>query len=568
MTAPVSCPVEDLVPGDIVHLRPGSMVPADLRLLSADDLELSEATFSGRPVPVTKSAAAEHADRNNRRHICYCGTHVLRGGGIGVVFATGARTRLGEMARRTSPHRPPGPFEKGVREVSMALLAFMVALVPTVFFLNGILKGNWTEAFLFGLAAAIGLTPELLPMMVNVNLARAAGVLARRGVITRTLPAVQELGSIDVLCVEPAGGGIRSEGATSSTPDLVRMLAEAREEGVEIRLLTEEPVGSLEALRESLGLTRAAVLDGSEVASLADEVLAERCGQTFLFAGLAPSDKARVVTALQSEGHRVGFLGGGANDANALRAADVGIVQTGAADLALDCAGVVLTTREPEALAAAMAEGRTAFGNILKYIKITASSNLGNAVSVVVASLLLPFLPIKAVLLLVQNLLYDLTQFFLPWDRVDASFRKVPRAWSADSLVRFMLVFAPVSCVFDLLTFGVLWWGVGARTPKEAPLFHTGWFSVGLLTQLMIVHVLRTGKPLWQSPPATAPLFLATLMAAAVGLILPHLPLASSLGFSILPAWFYVWLALVLCAYAATAEVVKRWYVARTGQWL
>ncbi len=557
--APVAVAVEDLVPGDIVHLRAGDMVPADLRLLSCDGLEVSEVIFTGRSGTIKKSATSLGEFASMVSNICYFGTHVASGTGTGVVFATGSRTLLNKLTHREERKRLPGPFEHGIKHVSLALLSFMAVLVPVVFLINGALKGNWTEALLFGLAAAIGLTPELLPMIVNVNLARAATALSRRGVIFRFLPAVQELGSIDVLCLDPA----------SLSGRVAEDLHELRRSGVQVSLITAEPLIQVLPLAQSAGVCTTKPLIGEEVSRMSDEELSERIKSTELFAEMTPVDKARVVTAFRNNGVcRVGFFGHGADDANALRNADVGIVASSAAALSRECAEVVLSGQGLAVLVEAIQEGRTAFGNILKYIKITASSNLGNAVSVVLASLMLPFLPMRPVQLLAQNLLYDLTQFLLPWDRVDASFRHRPRAWSADSIIRFMLVFGPVSCVFDLLTFVVIWWGLGAQSPEQAALFHTGWFTVGLLTQLMIVHVLRTGKPVWQSPPATAPVFLATLLAALVGLALPHTPLASVLGLTVFPSWFLGWVAFVLLAYATTAELVKRWYVHKTGQWL
>lgn len=557
--APVAVALEDLVPGDIVHLRPGDMVPADLRLLSCDGLEVSEVIFTGRSAAVRKSAASPGECAPPVSNLCYFGTHVAQGAGMGVAFATGARVRLKGLAHREEQELPQGPFALGVKKVSFALLGFMAVLVPVVFFINGALKGNWTEALLFGLAAAIGLTPELLPMIVNVNLARAATALSRRGVIFRSLPAVQELGSMDVLAVEARSMGGGKKWDFEALSDC----------GVRVCMLSADSLERAMSLSAESGLAAGMSMTGETLAGMSDEALAKKIETVRIFGDLSPLDKARVVRVLRAQGaHRVGFFGAGADDAKALREADVGIAHAHAADLARECADVVVTGEDPGVLVGAIQEGRTAFGNILKYIKITASSNFGNAVSVVLASFFLPFLPIRAVQLLAQNLLYDLTQFLMPWDRVDAEFRRRPQPWSADSIVRFMLVFGPVSCVFDLLTFAVLWWGMGAQTPEQAALFHTGWFTVGLLSQLMIVHVLRTGKPLWQSAPATVPVFWATVLAASVGLALPHTPLAPALGFVELPAWFFAWVLVVLVGYAVTAELAKRWYVRTTGQWL
>jgi Mg2+-importing ATPase len=732
--APFEVRVDELVPGDVVHLQTGDMVPGDLRLLSADGLQVSEATFTGESFPVSKQTGpALDADADaGANNLCFLGTHVVMGAATGLIYATGRNTRLGKMSGRAARTRRAGPFERGVSQVSVALLGVMAVILPTVFLLNGVLKGNWTEALLFGLAAAIGLTPELLPMIVNFNLARAATLLARFGVLVRSLPSVHDLGSMDILCLDktgtltldqpefagafPAKGesdhellaaaainsmlqlsargsldeaierewhlrgpkparlaqakagevpfdhergrvsvvvlepndkrgllvckgapekildvcdSVEGGGRGSLTPQLredllgrlaellagghrvlgvakkylgreetseptslleegmeflgfvafrdpvredsAETLRELRESGLQLRLLTGDHPEVAKAVGHSTGFRTERILTGAEVAALDDALLAQQVGVVEIFARLSPVDKARVVAACRAAGggdHRVGYVGDGANDAQALREADVGIAGEGAADLSREASDVMLTSPGLAALPLAVTSGRTAFANMLKYIKITASSNFGNALSVVLASFLLPFLPMRAVQLLAQNLLYDIAQFLMPWDRVDASFTAKPRAWSADSILRFMFVFGPLSCVFDLLTFAMLWWGFGVGASGNTELFHTGWFTVGLLTQLVIVLVLRTERSPFFRHPAAFPVLIATLLAAAVGLVLPYSELSSALGFVALPVSFYAWVAAVLVGYILSAEWVKRRYLHRTGQWL
>lgn len=721
-------PVENLVPGDVVHLTPGDMVPADLRLLSAQGLEISETTFTGESFPVSKTARSLPSGEDSPKtgesaNLCYLGTHVVRGGGIGVILKTGRRTRMGRSSTQLYRPAPESDFQRGVRHVSWLLLSFMAALVPTVLLLNGLFLGNWTEALLFALAVAVGLTPELLPVMVNVNLARAARTLARRGLIIKNLSAVHSLGAMDVLCMDKTGTLTQDEpqltavldGRGIEAPQILTMAAlNARWEGSlhgpldqeilrradtlpqgvkrgevpfdhdrkvvsviwqadgnkknpllickgaaevvlehctqwldkeQIRELSHEDrelcIRQLEALQrqggrvigvatkelrktsiawgkkeeremtflgflvfqdplkegvqESLrqlielgvrpllltgdhpapalaaasaaGLPSGSVVVGNELEKMPEMEARRVLAEASVLARLTPLDKARVVRLLRMNGHRVGFLGDGANDANALREADVGVVTRSGADLAKATGEIIITGKDLSVLGEGIREGRIAFGNILKYIKITASSNFGNAFSVVLASLVLPFLPMRAVQLLVQNLLYDLLQFCVPWDRVDRDFRDRPRPWSADSVGRFMLVFGPLSSVFDLATFAFLWFIVGANSVADQAIFQSGWFLVGILTQVFIFFVLRTGGlPFWVER-ASPPVALAGILVAGVALILPWTPLGAWFGFVSLPPWYLLWVGIILLSYGTSAQIAKVLYRRKCGSW-
>ena len=722
-------PIEDLVPGDCLHLSSGDMVPADLRLLSASGLQISETTFTGESFPVHKEARTNDEDSEESPSLCYMGTHVVQGTGIGVVITTGHRTRLGGISDKLRRDRPKTVFDRGVEKVSWMLLGFIAVLGPLVFFINGALKGDWTSALLFALAVIVGLTPGLLPVIVNINLARAALALSRSGLIIKELSAIHSLGAIDILCTDKTGtltmdtpefmraaaplrgdcseafnhayfnalfqGSLRStldqellrhadladlraeaknmrllgeipfdyerrrvsvilhraeatnallvsKGAPeavldvcthytsdqgnialdeSSRRDIWRHLislqhggtrvlgvaskdipvaarslapeaeaamtflgfvifrdplkldsretiARLREAGATVKILTGDHPESAEEAARNAGLETRRVLTGEQIAAMNDETLRLAATEATVFARLSPLQKARIVGALRAEGHCVGFLGDGANDANALREADVGIVTDTSADLARESAQIIMVKKNLETLLAGIDQGRTASGNILKYIKITFSSNFGNVFSVLVASVVLPFLPMRAIQLLVQNLLYDIAQVFLPWDRVDERFRAHPQPWSAESIARFMLVFGPVSSVFDLLTFAVLWFGFGANSPANQRLFQTGWFTVGLATQLLIVHVMRTEKvPLLQSR-ATTPVVIGTLFMLIIGLALPWVPLGQVLGFVHLPATYSLWVVFVVAAYLLTVQGVKYLYRQRIGGWL
>ena len=541
LATPVQVPIEDLVCGDVVYLRAGDMVPADIRILSSSALEVLDLNTTGEPSDL------QAVRQDTEPKLCWMGSHILAGEATGVIFATGSNTKSAQSTTRSQQKESASQFDIGVVRVSRLLLSLMGGLLPVVFLLTGILQGNWTEALVFALATAVGLTPELLPMLVNVNLARAARQMASQGVLFKSLPSVQELGAMDVLCLGPA--------VETSHPALRESLESI---GVSCLFLTRTPLSQMQDPKETwLSADALELLPDAEASALLNEAAG--------VAGLTPFDQARVVRLLRAAGRHVGFWGADPQDAPALREANLGITDEHAAEIARECAGLLLPSRDPTALLPAIDEGRRAFANMLKYIQITASSNLGNALSILIAALLLPFLPMRGLQLLVQNLLYDLAQFFLPWDRVDASFRQRPQAWSVRSIWRFMLVFAPLSSVFDLLTFAILWHGFGARTSEQVALFQTGWFTVGLLTQVLIVHFLRTADRPLHKHLASPIVLAASALAMGIGLALPYTPLADALGFVSLPGLFYAWVAIVLFGYAWTALLVKRWYVRRFG---
>ncbi|PWU06180.1 MAG: magnesium-translocating P-type ATPase [Verrucomicrobia bacterium] len=711
----IAISVEDLVPGDVVHLSAGDMVPADLRLLSASHLQISESTFTGDSFPVHKEARV--AEEDSTSNLCYKGTHVVGGTGIGVVVKTRSFTRLGRISKNLRRTRPKNAFERNVEQVGWMLIGFIAVIGPLIFLLNGAIKNDWPGALLFSLAVAVGLTPEFLPVIVNANLTRGALVLARRGLVIKELSAVHVLGAVDVLCTDKTGmltldvpqfvrttsvldnqqsdealsaaqlnahfqGSLRSSldrelarnfelcGAAGGNdafqfigeipfdherrrisvvlrnknhdqsflfckgdPEAVlaacssyryagmqrplceksrtmihrhflsiqqgelSVLGVAQKEwsssqmspheeremvllgfvvfrdpfnadfqqtidqlsnaGVQLKILTEGyPEPAIEGLRK-VGLIAVEVLLGDQIEKMNDAALRLCVCQTTIFARLTSLQKARIVRILREAGYCVGFLGNGANDANALREADVGIASSTSADLARECAQVILLKKDPDMLLAGIDQGRIATGNILKYIKCTFSSNFGNVFTILVASTILPFLPMRAIQLLVQNLLYDVAQIFLPWDHVDESFRAEPRQWSPLSIARFMLLFGPLSSVFDLITFSILWFFYGACSPEQAALFQTGWFVVGLSTQLFVVHILRTEKiPFFQSWGAS-PLLIATLVISCIALALPEMPFGKLLGFIHLPKTYYFWAAGIVLAYLLAAQIGK-----------
>ncbi|WP_445183348.1 magnesium-translocating P-type ATPase [Pseudonocardia sp. Cha107L01] len=752
-------PSQDVVPGDVVLLAPGDLVPADVRVLAAADLVVDQSTLSGEAVPVSKRVPAppRTAHHHWRRHpdrrqvapelvdapaLCFAGTSVVSGTATTVVIATGAQTYAGSIARHTtSAERPESSFDRGVRRVGWTLVRFMLVLVPIVLAVNGAVSGDWARAVMFAVAVAVGLTPEMLPVIVTTNLTRGAVRLARDKVIVKRLNAIQDLAATDVLCVDKTGTltedrvayahSIDPEGRpdgqaaeyaylalhfqtgprdrfdsaiatqladsadntkghpddrvsagaedllieafyqqvdeigfdpyrrratvvvrrepgehvliTKGDPDVVlarcthaaalgtvtefgpsdltrardvvaahakqgmRILAVAIKhcparyarygEGDEAGLMLVGFIGFVDPVGEGVAdAVRALSRHGVAVKVLTgdnEQVTAHVCAQVgvrvgeivtgrridatdntalralveshTVFAKLTPAHKVRIVAALREGGHVVGFLGDGVNDAPALCTADVGIAADTATDVAKDAADLILLEKDLGVIARGITEGRRTLGNTLKYVHITASSNFGNVLTVLAASVFLPFLPMLPIQLVVQNLLYDTAQLALPWDRVDPAYLRRPRQWDAGGLTRFMLAFGPLSSLFDMATFAVLWWVF--HTGTHPALFQTGWFVEGLCSQLLVVFVLRTAVLSWRGARPGRPVLLASLTVALVGLLLPLTALAGPLGMRPLPGGYLLWLAAVLLGYGLAAELAKRLYLRRRLPW-
>jgi Mg2+-importing ATPase len=733
-------PIQELVPGDVVHLSAGDLIPADVRLLSTKDLFVSQAALTGESLPVEKSAdvspeevqllLASRTSPLDLPNVCFLGTTVVSGIAQAVVVVTGSRTYLGSLAGHLIGRRAETAFDKGVRGVSWLLIRFMLAMVPVVFLINGLTKGDWTEAFMFGVAIAVGLTPEMLPMIVTANLARGAIAMSYRKVIVKRLPAIQNLGAIDVLCTDKTGtltqdkvvliqhldlegkeceevleyaylnsyfqtglknlldravlehenlvetrelakryiksdevpfdfqrrrmsvivheafrgkdllickgaveevlsvcsearvGGriipltseVREEVLrlrTAMNEDGLRVIAVAIKQvwsqpdkqytvadeqnltligfiafldppkesagpalaalarhGVTVKILTGDNELVARKVCKDVGLPAPRTLLGPQVEAMTEAELEEAVGETTLFARLNPSQKARIIAALKRKGHTVGFLGDGINDAPALREADAGISVDTAADIAKESADIILLEKSLMVLEEGVLLGRQTYGNTIKYIKMAASSNFGNVFSVLVASVWLPFLPMLAIHLLIQNLLYDISQIGIPFDHMDEEYLVKPRKWQINDLGRFMLLIGPISSIFDITTFCVMYFVFEANTPERQALFQSGWFVEGLLSQTLIIHMIRTAKVPFLQSVAAAPLLALTLCVMAVGVAVPYSPLGEAVGMVPLPAAYFPWLAATLLAYCLLAQVVKQWYIRRFGMWL
>ncbi|MBK5414371.1 magnesium-translocating P-type ATPase [Pseudomonas sp. TH31] len=726
----IELPIKQLVPGDLIVLSAGDMIPADCRVLSAKDLFVSQAAMTGESMPVEKFPRQQDRDTSNPLdldNILFMGTNVVSGAAIAVILTTGNSTYFGALAQRVSAtDRTPTSFQTGVNKVSWLLIRFMFVMAPLVLFINGFTKGDWMQALLFALSIAVGLTPEMLPMIVTSTLAKGAVFLSRKKVIVKRLDAIQNFGAMDVLCTDKTGTltqdkiflarhvdvwgeesddvlemaylnsyyqtGLKNlldvavlqhvevhrelEVATAfakvdevpfdfnrrrmsvvvaehdqqhhllvckgaveeilavctrvrhgendepltealltrirevtasfneeglrvvavaarhtskeqsvysladeqqmtligyvafldppkeSTAPALRALAE---HGIAVKVLTGDNELVTAKICREVGLEQQGLLMGRDVERMSDAELALAVETTNVFAKLTPSHKERIVRLLKGNGHVVGFMGDGINDAPALRAADIGISVDSAVDIAKEAADIILLEKSLMVLEEGVLEGRRTFANMLKYIKMTASSNFGNVFSVLVASAFIPFLPMLPMHLLVQNLLYDISQIAIPFDNVDAEMLKKPQRWQPADVGRFMLFFGPISSIFDITTFALMWYVFDANTPDHQTLFQSGWFVVGLLTQTLIVHMIRTPKiPFLQSRAAT-PLMVMTGIIMAVGIFLPMGPLAHYFKLQALPSLYFVFLPVILLAYMVLTQAVKGFYIRRFG---
>ena len=722
----VDVPIEQLVPGDIVLLSAGDMIPADLRLISAKDLFINQSTLTGEAMPIEKVAAAHAGTAEtpfDLPNICFMGSAVVSGIGCGVVVLTGPRTAFGVVANAIAEQRVLTSFDRGIARFTWLMLGFILVMAPLVFVINGLTKGNWLEALLFAVAVAVGLTPEMLPMIVTVNLAKGAMAMSRRKVIVKRLNAIQNFGAMNVLCTDKTGtltqdriilerhldirggdldrvieyaylnsfhqsglknlldvavlkhveleGGLkvkdrfqkidempfdferrrmsvvlgRDDGvhilvckgaveevfavckhyaiddetgplddshfaaamettaklnadgfrvvavafkempptqATYSVADEADLtllgyiafldppretsaaaIATLKASGVQVKILTGDNDIVTRKICDEVGLPVDRIALGSEMEKLSPDELASLAETVAVFAKVSPSQKAAIIDALHRKGHVVGFLGDGINDGPALKAADVGISVDSAVDIAKDSADIILLEKSLAVLGDGVIEGRKVFGNITKYIKMGASSNFGNMFSVLGASVILPFLPMTAIQVLTNNLLYDFSQTTIPTDNVDAEYLAVPRRWDIGNITKFVLFIGPISSIFDYVTYFTMLYVFNAW--NNPALFQTGWFVESLLTQTLIIHIIRTAKiPFLESRASTA-LITTTVIIAAIGIALPFSWLGGLLGFVPLPPTYWIALGLILPSYVVLTHFVKIWFIRRFG---
>jgi P-type Mg2+ transporter len=738
-------PLAELVPGDVIKLAAGDMIPADIRVLSCKDLFLTQASLTGESLPVEKFDLPEPSSAKSPielKNVCFLGTSAESGSASAIVVETGLKTYLGTMASAITQRQPPTSFDRGVASFTWLMIRFMAVMVPLVFFINGFSKHRWGEAFLFALAVAVGLTPEMLPMIVSVCLSKGAMLMSRKKVIVKRLNSIQNLGAMDVLCTDKTGtltmdhvvledycdvARQKDEGVLQmaflnshfqtglknvldravlqhvevhqdlhtaeyykvdeipfdfsrkimsvvvATPEGVHrlickgapesvftrcaqfelegdiypmdpvMLEDLKEEydklsadgfrvlaiayrdceskqvygkedeealilkgyiafldppkettaaaiaalqrhGIAVKVLTGDNELVSRKICAQVGLSLDHVLTGAAIDKMDDTQLATSAQNTTLFVRLSPLDKQRIIRALQKSGRVVGFLGDGINDSPALRAADVGISVDSAVDIAKEAADAILLEKSLLVLEDGVIEGRKVFANILKYVRMGASSNFGNMFSVLGASLWLPYLPMSPIKILTNNLLYDFSQVPIPTDEVDPEQVAKPRPWQMSEIARFILFIGPCSSIFDYTTYLMMWFifkcsNLGLMPPPElaarfahatianpdstyaAALFQTGWFVESLLTQTLIIHVIRTNKIPFIQSRASWQLIMTSSAIMLVGMWLPSSPIGGWLGLVPLPFNYWPLLLLTLLAYVGLTQLVKVWLV-------
>ncbi|WWU64251.1 magnesium-translocating P-type ATPase [Clostridium baratii] len=724
--------LQELVPGDIIYLAAGDMIPADVRIIRAKDLFVGQSALTGESEPVEKfggELSYEEAKDNNPlelNNLAFMGTNVISGSALALVITTGDGTYFGEIGKSLTGKKVKTNFDIGVNKVSFLLIKFMAIMVPIVFFLNGFTKGSWLQAFLFALSVAVGITPEMLPMIVTTNLAKGAYAMAKRKTVVKKLDSIQNFGSMDILCTDKTGtltqdkiilerhldingktddrvlrhgflnsyyqtglknlmdlaiidhaikygmkeleskyvkvdeipfdfsrkrmsvvlkdknskiqlitkgaieemldissyveddgkvlpltneirekiiktvNKLNSEGmrvigiaqktenqgreafSVNDEKDMVLMgymgfldppketttkaIKALKDYGVGVKVLTGDNEAVTACVCSQVGIKNKKILLGSEIENMDDSELQKKVEETDIFAKLSPNQKTRIVTSLRENGHTVGFLGDGINDAGAMRAADVGISVDTAVDIAKESADIILLEKDLMVLEGGVLEGRKTFGNIIKYIKMTTSSNFGNMLSVLVASAFLPFLPMLPIQILVLNLIYDISQIVIPWDNMDEDYLKVPRKWDASSIARFMVIFGPTSSIFDITTFLVMWFVYGcnsASNPHLVSLFNTGWFVESLWTQTLIIHMIRTKKIPFVQSRASSPVIAMTVIALIVGTIIPFTALGGALQMTELSTSYFGILIITVIAYMLLCQLVKKIYIGK-----
>ncbi|CAI3607820.1 Magnesium-transporting ATPase [Clostridium neonatale] len=735
--------LEEVVPGDIIYLAAGDMIPADLRILVAKDLFVAQSALTGESEPVEKCFEPminEAQTPLECTNIGFMGTNVISGTAIGVVIATGDNTYFSTMAKGITEKKVLTSFDKGVNSVSWLLIKFMMVMVPIVFFVNGFTKGDWLQAFLFALSVAVGLTSEMLPMIVTTNLAKGAVQMAKKKTVVKSLNSIQNFGAMDVLCTDKTGTltqdkvvleyhldihgnedmrvlrhaflnsyyqtglknlmdiaileyadnasfkvlidqyvkvdeipfdfnrrrmsvvikdtsgktqlitkgaveemlqiskyaeykgnvevltdeikeeiletveklnkeGMRVIGIAQKNNPSVQGVFSVNDEcemvlmgylafldppkestkaavealknyGVAVKILTGDNDEVTRCICRQVGIKADKILLGSDIDEMDDELLAAEVEEVSIFAKLSPNQKGRIVSVLRENGHIVGFMGDGINDALAMKKADVGISVDTAVDIAKESADIILLEKDLMVLEDGVIEGRRTFGNIIKYIKMTASSNFGNMFSVLVASIALPFLPMLPIQILILNLIYDISCISIPWDNVDKDYLQVPRKWDASSIGKFMLWIGPTSSLFDIVTYAVMFFIIcpmvchggyndyGVNKTLFMAVFNAGWFVESLCSQTMVIHIIRTAKIPFINSRASGAVILSTIIAITVGIAIQYTSIGRALQMVSMPIMYFGWLIVILLCYIIVASAIKEVYKKYYGEFL
>ena len=743
-------PIEELVVGDIIKLSAGDMLPADALLLETRDFFIQQSSLTGESESVEKKAMWIPSEESQKpvlesERFVFMGSNVVSGSALAVILVTGNDTMIGRIEKTLNTFDEPTSFEKEMNTISWLLIRLMLVLVPVVFVINGLTDSDWLEAGVFALSVAVGLTPEMLPMIITASLAKGAVIMAKEKVVIKKLNAIQDLGAIDILCTDKTGTltqdeiileypldihanldlgvlkigylnsyfqtglknlldraiitrtekesvehenlrdlstryqkidelpfdferrrmsvivkekgqdgallvtkgaleemlsisshvqdgkeihpiteeirqnileavsqlneqGLRVLGVSQKfyrnashrfavedesnmilmgylafldppKPSAAPAIQALKEHGVLTKILTGDNEKVTQTVCERVGLPVDHILLGTDIEEMDDATLAIEAEKTTIFAKLSPEQKARIIRLLKANGHKVGYMGDGINDAPSLKVADVGISVDTAVDIAKEVADVILLDKDLLVLEKGLIEGRKVYANMTKYIKMTVSSNFGNIFSLLFASVFLPFLPMAPVHLIVLNLIYDLSCVALPFDNVDEDFLKEPRAWTAKSITRFMSWLGPTSSIFDIITFAVMFFGIApmitgssyAESTNPAyflMVFQTGWFIQSMWSQTMVIYMLRSPKlPFIQSKPAFS-LLVTSLFALFIVTVLPYTPLAASLKLATLNGMYFLALMLIIISYMLLVTIVKKVYIKKYHEWL
>lgn len=744
-------PIEELVVGDIIKLSAGDMLPADALLLETRDFFIQQSSLTGESESVEKKAMWIPSEEESKKPVLeserfvFMGSNVVSGSALAVILVTGNDTMIGRIEKTLNTFDEPTSFEKEMNTISWLLIRLMLVLVPVVFVINGLTDSDWLEAGVFALSVAVGLTPEMLPMIITASLAKGAVIMAKEKVVIKKLNAIQDLGAIDILCTDKTGTltqdeiileypldihanldlgvlkigylnsyfqtglknlldraiitrtekesvehenlrdlstryqkidelpfdferrrmsvivkekgqdgallvtkgaleemlsisshvqdgkeihpiteeirqnileavsqlneqGLRVLGVSQKfyrnashrfavedesnmilmgylafldppKPSAAPAIQALKEHGVLTKILTGDNEKVTQTVCERVGLPVDHILLGTDIEEMDDATLAIEAEKTTIFAKLSPEQKARIIRLLKANGHKVGYMGDGINDAPSLKVADVGISVDTAVDIAKEVADVILLDKDLLVLEKGLIEGRKVYANMTKYIKMTVSSNFGNIFSLLFASVFLPFLPMAPVHLIVLNLIYDLSCVALPFDNVDEDFLKEPRAWTAKSITRFMSWLGPTSSIFDIITFAVMFFGIApmitgssyAESTNPAyflMVFQTGWFIQSMWSQTMVIYMLRSPKlPFIQSKPAFS-LLVTSLFALFIVTVLPYTPLAASLKLATLNGMYFLALMLIIISYMLLVTIVKKVYIKKYHEWL
>ena len=744
-------PIEELVVGDVIKLSAGDMLPADALLLETRDFFIQQSSLTGESESVEKKTMWTPSEEETQKPVLeserfvFMGSNVVSGSALAVILVTGNDTMIGRIEKTLNNFDEPTSFEKEMNTISWLLIRLMLVLVPVVFVINGLTDSDWLEAGVFALSVAVGLTPEMLPMIITASLAKGAVIMAKEKVVIKKLNAIQDLGAIDILCTDKTGTltqdeiileypldihanldlgvlkigylnsyfqtGLKNlldraiitrtekesiehedlrdlstrykkidelpfdferrrmsvivkeeshEGALLVTkgaleemlsisahvqdgkeihpiteeirqnileavsqlneqglrvlgvsqkfypnashrfavedesnmilmgylafldppkPSAAPAIQALKEHGVMTKILTGDNEKVTQTVCERVGLPVDHILLGTDIEEMDDATLAIEAEKTTIFAKLSPEQKARIIRLLKVNGHKVGYMGDGINDAPSLKVADVGISVDTAVDIAKEVADVILLDKDLLVLEKGLIEGRKVYANMTKYIKMTVSSNFGNIFSLLFASVFLPFLPMAPVHLIVLNLIYDLSCVALPFDHVDEDFLKEPRAWTAKSITRFMSWLGPTSSIFDIITFAVMFFGIApmitgssyAESTNPAyflMVFQTGWFIQSMWSQTMVIYMLRSPKlPFIQSKPAFS-LLVTSLFALFIVTVLPYTPLAASLKLATLNGMYFLALILITVSYMLLVTIVKKVYIKKYREWL